>query len=72
MAKLKHVAICTKDARGTAAFFKKFFEMAVVEQADTEEYAYVFLTDGDMDLALLQFKTDELDRVAIAGHVHSL
>ncbi len=64
MAKLKHVAICAKDARGTAAFFEKFFEMRVVEQAETEEYAYAFLTDGDMDLALLQFKTDELARRA--------
>ncbi|MBI3302796.1 MAG: VOC family protein [Deltaproteobacteria bacterium] len=64
MAKLKHVALCIKDARGTAAFFKKFFEMTVVEQADTAEYAYAFLTDGDMDLALLQFKTEELARKA--------
>jgi catechol 2,3-dioxygenase-like lactoylglutathione lyase family enzyme len=58
MAKLRHVAICTKDPEGTAEFFQRFFDLTLVERADVGEYAYIFLTDGYLNIALLDFRTE--------------
>lgn len=61
-ARLKHVAICTKDPDATAEFFQRFFDLDLVERNDVGEYRYVFLTDGDLNLALLDFKTEAAAR----------
>ena len=62
MAKLRHVAICTKDPERTAEFFQRFFDLTLVERADVGEYAYVFLTDGYLNIALLDFRTEAAAR----------
>ena len=62
MAKLRHVAICTKDPDETARFFQRFFDLTQVERADVGEYAYIFLTDGYLNIALLDFRTEAAAR----------
>lgn len=62
MAKLRHVAICTKDLDATAEFFQRFFDLTVVGRGDAGEYAFVFLTDGYLNLALLDFRTETAAR----------
>lgn len=58
MAKIRHIAICTKDLDGTADFFQRFFELKLLERTDVGEYAYAFLTDGYLNIALLDFRTE--------------
>jgi catechol 2,3-dioxygenase-like lactoylglutathione lyase family enzyme len=58
MAKIRHIAICTKDLDGTARFFQRFFELTLLERTDVGEYAYAFLTDGYLNIALLDFRTE--------------
>lgn len=58
MARIRHIAICTKDLDGTADFFQRFFDLALLERADVGEYAYAFLTDGYLNIALLDFRTE--------------
>lgn len=65
-AKIRHIAICTKDPESTAAFFQDFFGLRLVERADVGDYRYAFLTDGYLNVALLDFRTEA---AAAAFHV---
>ena len=56
--RIRHIAICTKDPAGTAAFYEAAFGVKVVDSAETEEYRLVFCTDGSISIALLDFKSD--------------
>ena len=51
MAKLRHVAMVVKDLDNTAAFYQKVFEM---ERAFEVKGTVVYLSDGTMNLALIQ------------------
>ena len=57
MAKLRHIAIATKDPKKTAEFYKKHFEMkdAGIIENDLAEGCY--LTDGVVNLAILKFRS---------------
>lgn len=57
--RIRHIAICTKDPLGTAAFYEAAFGVKVAENAETDEYRAVFCTDGSISIALLDFKSDE-------------
>jgi catechol 2,3-dioxygenase-like lactoylglutathione lyase family enzyme len=59
---LRHIAICTKDPRGTADFYERMFGLKVVDVQETEEGTFVFCSDGVMSLALLDYKTDAAAR----------
>jgi catechol 2,3-dioxygenase-like lactoylglutathione lyase family enzyme len=56
--RIRHIAICTKDPVGTAAFYETAFGVKVVDSGETEEYRALFCTDGSISIALLDFKTD--------------
>jgi methylmalonyl-CoA/ethylmalonyl-CoA epimerase len=56
--RIRHIAICTKDPAGTAAFYEAAFGVEVIESSETEEYRVVFCTDGSISIALLDFKSD--------------
>ena len=62
MAKLKHVAITTKDPAKTANFYKEAFELEEVGKIDSDLVEGYFLTDGNVNLAILRFKNE-----AVAG-----
>jgi catechol 2,3-dioxygenase-like lactoylglutathione lyase family enzyme len=62
MPKIKHIAISTQDVEGTARFYKEVFGMREVGKVDSMGASGYYLSDGDLNLAILNFKND-----AVAG-----
>jgi glyoxylase I family protein len=62
MAKIKHIALTTQDVDATARFYVDVFGMKEVGKIDNPNTRGYFLTDGDLNLAILNFKND-----AVAG-----
>ena len=66
MAKIKHIAIATDDPEGTARFYEEVFGLERVGQVESSEVDGIYLSDGDLNMALLNFKAgtirDEMDR----------
>jgi catechol 2,3-dioxygenase-like lactoylglutathione lyase family enzyme len=62
MAKIKHIALSTQDPEKTARFYSDVFGMKQIGRVDHETVSGYFLTDGDLNLAILKFKND-----AVAG-----
>jgi len=58
MPKIKHVALSTQDVEKTAKFYVETFGMKEVGKVDDPGTRGVFLTDGDINLAILNFKND--------------
>lgn len=59
MAKLRHVAIAVPDPEKSARFYEKVFGLKRVGTTDSELASGVYLSDGVISLALLDYKTDE-------------
>jgi catechol 2,3-dioxygenase-like lactoylglutathione lyase family enzyme len=62
MAKIKHIAISTQDVDKTAKFYIDVFGMKEVAKVDGPGATGYYLTDGDINLAILNFRND-----AVAG-----
>ena len=62
MPKLKHIALSTQDVEKTARFYIDVFGMKEVGKVDSPGARGYYLTDGDLNLAILNFKQD-----AVAG-----
>ena len=62
MAKIKHIALSTQDPEKTARFYADVFGMKQIGRVDHAAVSGYFLTDGDLNLAILKFKND-----AVAG-----
>ncbi|MBV9119516.1 MAG: VOC family protein [Chloroflexi bacterium] len=62
MGKLRHIAISTKDPEKTAEFYKQAFDMREVGRTDSHLAKGVYLSDGVMNMAILNFKTDQLGK----------
>jgi catechol 2,3-dioxygenase-like lactoylglutathione lyase family enzyme len=62
MPKIKHIALSAKDPDATAKFFINVFGMKEVERFDGHGAKGYYLSDGDFNLAILDFKND-----AVAG-----
>ena len=62
MAKIKHIALSTKDPEKTARFYIDVFGMKQIGKVDHPAVSGVFLSDGDLNVAILDFKND-----AVAG-----
>ena len=56
MARIKHIALTTSDPSKVAAFYKEVFGMQEIRRSENGQ---VFLTDGDLNVAILNFKTPE-------------
>ena len=56
MAKIRHIALTTKDPSKAAAFYKEAFDMEEIRRSDN---GAVFLTDGYINLAILNYKTND-------------
>jgi predicted enzyme related to lactoylglutathione lyase len=56
MAKLRHIAVVVKDLERAATFYEKAFGLARSERSESATAIRIFLTDGVMNLALLQYK----------------
>jgi catechol 2,3-dioxygenase-like lactoylglutathione lyase family enzyme len=59
MPRIKHIALSTQDVEKTAKFYVETFGMKEVGKVDDPGTRGVFLTDGDINLAILNFKNDE-------------
>ena len=58
MAKIKHIALATQEPEASANFYRDVFELEIVGRVDTEDAEGYYLSDGDINLAILRFKTD--------------
>lgn len=56
MARIKHIALTTSDPEKAAAFYKEAFDMKEIRRSPN---GAVFLTDGYINLAILNFKTEK-------------
>src|SRR5215467_9677775 len=62
MPKIKHIAISTQDVDATARFYIDVFGLKEVGKVDSPGASGYYLSDGDLNLAILNFKSD-----AVAG-----
>ena len=62
MPKIKHIAISTQDVDRTAKFYIEVFGMKEIAKVDSPGARGYYLTDGDINVAILNFKND-----AVAG-----
>src|SRR3989449_10827612 len=62
MSKIKHIAISTQDVDKTAKFYIEVFGMKEIAKLDGPGARGYYLSDGDINLAILNFKSD-----AVAG-----
>jgi catechol 2,3-dioxygenase-like lactoylglutathione lyase family enzyme len=56
MARIKHIALTTQNPDKVAAFYKAAFGLEEIRRSPS---GAVFLTDGYINLAILNWKTDE-------------
>ena len=59
MPKLKHIALSTQDVEATARFYMDVFGMVEIAKIDDPGTRGCFLSDGDINLAILNFKNDQ-------------
>jgi catechol 2,3-dioxygenase-like lactoylglutathione lyase family enzyme len=59
MAKLRHIAITVPDPEKAAEFYMQAFGLKKVGETDWTNARGVYLSDGVINLALLNYKTDE-------------
>ncbi len=62
MPKIKHIALSTQDVEKTAKFYIDVFGMKEIAKIDGPNARGYYLSDGDLNLAVLNFKND-----AVAG-----
>ncbi|WP_116365283.1 VOC family protein [Parahaliea mediterranea] len=56
--KLRHIALSVDDPFATAEFYMKAFDMDKVGETDSPLARGVYLSDGTVNLAILNFKND--------------
>ena len=60
MPKIKHIAISTQDVDATARFYIEVFGLQEVGKVDSPGARGYYLSDGDINLAILNFKNDDV------------
>ena len=58
MPKIKHIALSTQDVEGTARFYIEVFGLKRMGEIDDPGTRGCFLSDGNINLAILNFKND--------------
>lgn len=58
MARIKHIAIATEDVEGTAKFYMEGLGLRKVGEVNSPVAKGIYLTDGYINLAVLQFLDD--------------
>jgi len=64
MAKIKHIALTTENPEAVATFYKEAFDMEEIRRSPN---GAVFLTDGYINLAILNWKTEKDADVGVNG-----
>ena len=55
MARLRHIAVCVKDLEKAAKFYEDVFEMKMVGRETIEIGSAIYMSDGVINMALLNF-----------------
>ena len=58
MPKIKHIALSTQDVEATARFYIEVFGLKEIGKIDDPGTRGCFLSDGNINLAILNFKSD--------------
>lgn len=64
MARIKHIALTTQNPEKVAAFYKEAFGLQEIRRSSN---GAVFLTDGYINLAILNWKTEKDADVGVNG-----
>ncbi len=67
--KLRHIAIETRDPEKTAEFYKQAFGMVEVGRTDSPIAKGIYISDGVMNVAILDFHDDQLELGSTKTHV---
>ena len=59
MARLRHIAVCVKDLDKAAEFYSKVFEFKRIGREDLDIGSAIYMSDGVVNLALLNFAGKE-------------
>ena len=62
MSRIKHIALSTQDPEKTARFYVDVFGLKQIGRVDHPAVSGFFLSDGELNVAVLKFKND-----AVAG-----
>jgi catechol 2,3-dioxygenase-like lactoylglutathione lyase family enzyme len=57
-ARIRHIALSVKDIDTTADFYEKAFGLTRSEKSEGPTAYRVYMSDGEINLALLQYKSD--------------
>ena len=60
MPKIKHIAIATQDVDKTAKFYIDVFGLQEIAKIDNPNASGYYLSDGDINIAILNFKNNEV------------
>jgi predicted enzyme related to lactoylglutathione lyase len=55
MARLRHFAVCVGDLEKSAKFYEEVFELRRIDREDLDIGSAIYLSDGVINLALLNF-----------------
>jgi predicted enzyme related to lactoylglutathione lyase len=74
MARLRHIAVCVKDLEQAAKFYEEVFELKRIEREDLDIGSAIYMSDGVINMALLNFKgeqgSDLKDAASFVGAHH--
>jgi catechol 2,3-dioxygenase-like lactoylglutathione lyase family enzyme len=62
MARIQHLAIASLDPEKQAEFYKRVFGFEELRRIDNPRARGVVLTDGAINISVLNFKQDQIDR----------
>lgn len=60
MNKIKHIAISTQDVDATARFYVDVLGLKEIQKLDSKNATGYYLSDGNINLAILNFKNDQV------------
>lgn len=60
MARIRHIAIATQDPDGTARFYMDVFGLEEIAKIDAPGASGYYLSDGEINLAILRFKNEQV------------
>jgi len=58
-ARIRHIALCVKDIDKTADFYEKAFGLKRTEKKEGKTAWNLYMSDGEVNIALLQYKGEE-------------
>jgi predicted enzyme related to lactoylglutathione lyase len=58
-ARIRHIALCVKDIKESADFYEKAFGLKRTEIKEGKTAFNCYMSDGEINLALLQYKSEE-------------